>query len=345
MTAHSEQEASAAAAMSAASGPAEGALPEATGPAADGISAASGPASPAGKLEPVEAGASPHTAASPDTGTPPHAGISPDEAKSGSKLEGHSDGEDEGEDSADVETPWDYRDGPVFRRKAVLVAILSTLALAALGSYIGYISIPAALRDGSSRAGAAILARAGYGGAVICGILVFSGIIASVALAWPLPGYGPKPAPKPRPLWLGLLRLVGCWLLMFPFSFICLLLVAFGIDSAVGGSWGPAAILIAIGLVFGAGACVLLAGSGITTGAKMKPGGKVPETVLKSRWWKHVLWMLTLWALLLTGLAIAFGVAGKWDHFWEMLTGAAGSWIALAVAAGGELPEESFELG
>ena len=255
-------------------------------------------------------------------------------------------GDTRGANEADEgETTYDYRDGPAFRHKALLVAILATVALAAAGTVLGYISIPAALRDASSRTGAADLARAGFGASALIGILVLVGLICCGALAWPLPGYGPKPEPKPRPLWLGLLRLAGFWLMMFPFSGICLLLVAVGVDSAVGGSWGTAAILIGIGLVFGAGACVLLAGSSVAAGAPIKPGGKIPDAVRESRWWRHVLWMLALWALLITGVAVAYGVTGKWDHFWETLTGAVGSWIALAVASNGELPEEAFEVG
>ena len=54
----------------------------------------------------------------------------------------------------------------------------------------------------------------------------------------------PRSAPKPLPLWLALLRFIGCWLLTLRFSGICLLLVACGIDAAVNGSWGQAAIAL-----------------------------------------------------------------------------------------------------
>ena len=188
-------------------------------------------------------------------GTPAESAAgTPTEAHAHAKPEPEAEGKEEGTDEDDGDTPYDYRDGPKFRHKALLVAI----ALSAAGAVLGYISVPAALRDSNTRTGAADLARVGFGATTLIGILVLIGVISCFALAWPLPGYGPKPEPKPLPLWLALLRLIGIWLLMFPFAELCLLLVAVGVDSAVDGSWGAAAILIPIGLVFGAGACVLL---------------------------------------------------------------------------------------
>ena len=125
-------------------------------------------------------------------------------------------------------------------------------------------------------------------GVVVLGLSALTGVVLCCAEARPLPAYGPKPAPKPLPLWLALLRLIGCWLLTLRFSLICLLFVADGIDDAVNGSWGHAAIALAIGIAFGTGGFVLIAGSGVAAGTGLMPGGKVPDVVRRSRWWRHV---------------------------------------------------------
>jgi hypothetical protein len=177
------------------------------------------------------------------------------------------------------------------------------------------------------------------------GLFAICGIFICCAEAWPRPAYGPKPAPKPLPLWLALLRLIGCWLLTLPFSLICLVLVAGGIDDACHGSWGRAVVVLAIGIAFGAGGIVLISGSGVAAGTGLRPGGKVPDAVRRSRWWRHVLWMLALWAMLMTGIAVSDGVHGHRADFCGTLVTALGSWLVLMIAAGGEVPEDAFSCG
>lgn len=240
------------------------------------------------------------------------------------------------------ETSYSYSGFLASQRRSLLWAITITIAAAALGVYLGYLSVPTALRDGSSKSGAADLARLGFMGTTFAGFIVLTGLIACGALAWPKPGYGPKREPKPLPLWLGLLRLAALWLAMLPFSGLCLLLVSYGILAAVDDQGAQAAIRVVLGLGFGFVAFVLLAGSGVAAGADIKPGGKVPDKVRKSKWWRHFLWILALWATLLTVGAIIFGVQGKWSDFGDSLTTAVGSWIALAVASGGEMPEDAL---
>jgi hypothetical protein len=235
------------------------------------------------------------------------------------------------------ETRYSFADLNALRHRMLLWAVPATLALAGLGAVLGYISVPAFSRSTQS-----VLDRLEFGGMTIAGIFAITGILICGAAAWPAETYGPKQASKPLPLWLALLRLAGFWLAMFPFSFISLLLVGVGIDAAVNGSWGQAAIRLAIGIAFGAGASVLLAGSGVAVGAHLKPGGKVPASIRSSRWWRHVLWMLALWALLLTCLALVDGVQGKWGDFFETLVAALGSWVALAIAVAGDMPEDAF---
>ena len=55
--------------------------------------------------------------------------------------------------------------------------------------------------------------------------------------------------------------------------------------------------------------------------------------------------MLTLWATLMTVLAVLSGIAGRWDDFWETLFTAIGSWIAVALAADNKMPEDAFGAG
>jgi hypothetical protein len=44
----------------------------------------------------------------------------------------------------------------------------------------------------------------------------------------------------------------------------------------------------------------------------------------------------------MTGLAVSLGIQGHWGDFADTLTTALGSWVALAIAASGELPDDAF---
>jgi hypothetical protein len=236
----------------------------------------------------------------------------------------------------DGETSYSLTDEMAQRRRRLPWEIAATLALIFGGAALGYVIVPASLRDSASMS-----LRLGFTGVLLLGIFAFTGVILCCAEAWP-EAYGPKTEPKPLPLWLALLRVIGCWLLALPFSWICLLFVGVGIDDAVNGSPMQAAIWLAIGIAFGAGGFILIAGSGVAAGTDLRPGGKVPGAIRRSPWWRHVLWMLGLWAMLMTGLAVNYGIQGHWGDFCETLVVALGSWLALARAAGGAVPEDAF---
>jgi hypothetical protein len=235
------------------------------------------------------------------------------------------------------EISYSFADMVTRRRRSLPWEIAATLACAAGGAALGHVAVPAFLHNTTS-----VGARAEFGGVVVLSILAISGALICCVQARPLPVYGPQPAPKPRPLWLALLRLLGCWLLTLPFSAICLLAVGFGVDAAVNGGWGQAAIRLAVGIAFGAGGAVLIAGSGIAAGTGLRPGGEVPSAVRRSPWWRRVLWMLALWAMLMTGFAVSSGIQGQWGDFADTLVTALGSWLALAIAANGKLPDDTF---
>jgi hypothetical protein len=215
--------------------------------------------------------------------------------------------------------------------------VAATLAVTAGGVAAGYWAVPAFLRHPTGTAG-----RAAFCGVVLLGFAWLTGTIVCVVEAWPLPVYGPRPEPRPLPLWLALLRVACCWLLTLPFSLICGLGVWAGIDAALAGAWLRAAAWLGIGAAFGAGGALLVAGSGEAAQAGVRPGRKVPSAIRRSRWWRRVLWLLAGWAVLLTGLAIYNGVQGNWRDFADTLSVAVSSWIALAVAARGELPTDAF---
>lgn len=249
------------------------------------------------------------------------------------------------EDAHEGETPFDYAAHLAWDRRSLRWLIPTTLALATLGAGLGYVVVPAFSPYLSTPSRGPAILYLGTIAVAFIGILTVIGTgmcVATWVEIWRGSGYGPKPAPKPRPLWLALLRLVGYWLWMVPFSAICLLLVGAGIDTVIGGRWAQGAIVLAIGLGFGAVACVLLAGSGVAADADIEPGGKVPEKVRKSRWWRRFRWILALWAIGATGLVIVFGVLGAWDAFWQTAAIATGSWVGVAKASAGEMPEDDF---
>lgn len=237
------------------------------------------------------------------------------------------------------ETPYSFADEQVSRHKMLLWAVPGTFAIAAVGSYFGYIAVP-----GLSANHPSVVDNLEAGAMVLAGLATIVGVIVCFAAAWPSPLYGPETEPKPMPLWLAILRIIGCWLAMLPFSGICLLLVGGGVDAAVNGDWTKAIIVIVIGLIFGAGACILLAGSGALRGEEIKTGGQLPEAVRKSTWWRRFKVMLTLWALFITGVAIFYGVKGQWGDFWETMAAAFGSWVARLIAATDAMPEETFKV-
>ena len=245
----------------------------------------------------------------------------------------------------DGETSYSLTDEIARSRRRLRWEIAATLALIFGGAGLGYLVVPAYVRNATPPPPPPLNLSLEFMGVVVLGLAALTGVFLCCVEAWPRPAYGPKPAPKPLPLWLALLRLIGCWLLTLPFSLICLLLVAGGVDDAVNGSWGQAAIVLAIGIASGIGGFVLIAGSGVAAGTGLRPGGKVPDVVRRSRWWRHVLWMLALWAMLMTGIAVNYGVQGHWGDFCGALVTALGSWLALMLAADGEVPEDAFSCG
>jgi hypothetical protein len=279
----------------------------------------------------VAAAIAPAPAEAPDEAEAPARANNSEDAQESEKSE---DPEKSGEPE---ETPYDFDALQRMNRRDLRWALPGALASAAFGSYLGYLAVP-----GLSRTHPSVVQNLKTGGMVLGGLGFIILTLFTVIALWPPPVFGPHRAPRPLPLWLGVVKIIGIWLVMIPFSEICLLLVGIGIDSAVNGSWIQALIRIAIGLVFGAAACVLLAGSGSLRGEEIKPGGKLPEKVRQSPWWRRVRLMLTLWALLFTGLAIFSGVAGHWDDFWDALGTAFGSWIAVLFAAAGTMPDDAF---
>jgi hypothetical protein len=242
--------------------------------------------------------------------------------------------------SDDKAEKWDFAELQASRHRMLWWTVPLLLAGAAFGSYFGLLAAPTlgqAHLSVAENLKAYAMVAGGFG--------VLFGIMFSLVAVWPAPLYGPRPAPKPKPLWLIILILIGCWLAAFPFSLICLILLAIGIDAAVRGAWVAATIGIAIGLLFGGAATMLVAGSGVAAGQKIRPGGEVPESVRKSAWWGRVLFLLFVWAVLMTVAVIVFGVQGDWDNFWETTAVAIASWVGFARASSaGEMPEDAFSL-
>lgn len=83
----------------------------------------------------------------------------------------------------------------------------------------------------------------------------------------------------------------------------------------------------------------------MAAGKDIKPGGEVPASVRKSAWWGRVLFLLMVWALLVTVVMIVYGVQARWSDFWDAFFTAVASWVAFARASSAaELPEDAFDL-
>lgn len=248
---------------------------------------------------------------------------------------GQEEAAEEDEKKEPTETPYDFRANRRARHRALIWAVPVTLAFAALGSvleYLGYPGIYAAHQSVGDNL------ELGFGGLVSFGAIFLIGGCAYAA--WPARVFGPKRAPQP---WVLPLKLIGYWLAMLPFSLFSLAALAGGIDEGVNGAWLRMIILLIIAFVFGAACCFLLAGSGALQGEELKPGGEVSGKVRQSSWWRHFKTMLTLWALLLTVVAMVSAVQRDWSNCTDFGGAAVGSWLARLKAAGGEMPEETFQ--
>jgi hypothetical protein len=137
------------------------------------------------------------------------------------------------------------------------------------------------------------------------------------------------------------LRAVGFWLLTLPFSGISLTGMYAAIYAAVRGSWGAAGIWLAVAVVFGGLGVLLLAGSGkvAQTMVDLEPGAGLPAAVRKSRWWRHVLWVLFFWCLFTTFLAAGAGIQGRWEDCTDFSGVAFASWIGLYAGLRGRRPD------
>jgi hypothetical protein len=246
----------------------------------------------------------------------------------------HKEAAEEDEEKGPEETPYDFRDDQRGRHRALIWVVPVTLALAAMGSFLFYLGYPGIYAAHQSPLDNLEI---GSGGFLSLIALFFVG--ACVYAAWPARVYGPK---RELPVWALVLKLIGFWLAMLPFSGFSLLATAVGIYQGVNGAWVKMIVLLIIGLVFGAACCFLLAGSGVLQGEKLKPGGGVSEGVRKSSWWRHFRRMLTLWALFVTVVAVALAIQREWGDCADATGTAFASWIARLKAAGGEMPEDAF---
>ncbi len=233
------------------------------------------------------------------------------------------------------ETPYDFRADQRQRHRTLIWAVPVTLVIAAVGAVFGYLGIPGVSNPHQSFAGKLAVGCTG-----LLGLFTLGFVGLCFYPAWPAPVYGPKRAPRP---WVLPLKLAGCWLAMFPFSLFSLGAIGIGIYQGVNGAWVKMIVLLTIGLMFGVACCFLLAGSGALRGEQLKPGGEVPKSVRKTKWWGRFRLMLTLWALLMTAVAIAFAVQGSWDNCADFGGTALGSWIARLKAGSGEMPQETFQ--
>ena len=209
----------------------------------------------------------------------------------------------------------------------LIVAIASGLAAAGLGVRYGRTTV-------------------GLWMATACGIVAFAALVFLIGSIYVLTHDDPKAPPKPLTRGRRFLRAVGFWLLTFPFSAFCLIAAGVGINDAVNASWGKAGILLIIAFVFGALGGVLVAGSGLVeqTAADLTVDEAVPATVRKSRWWRHVMWVLFVWCLFLTFAAVSFGIQGRWSDCVDISATALASWFGLLKARRGTMPDKMFSL-
>ncbi len=141
-----------------------------------------------------------------------------------------------------------------------------------------------------------------------------------------------------------LLRLAGCWLAMTPFSLFSLGAIGLGIYQGLDGAWVAMIFLLTFGFACGAACCYLLAGSGALRGVPLKAGGKVPEWVRTTSWWRHFKRMLSIWATFATVVAIGYLIKADWGGFSDAIGAAVVAWLARAKAGTGEIPEDAFTM-
>jgi hypothetical protein len=156
--------------------------------------------------------------------------------------------------------------------------------------------------------------------------------------------YGPEPPPEPMTRGRWVLHAVGSWLLMLPFSGMCVAFAYVSVDSAVRESWKDAAVSLGVAIFFGWLGWLLIAGSGVAArpGSALTTGEPVPAAVRKSRWWRRVLWVLFFWCLFTTYGAISSGIQGQGGDSVGYAATAFGSWVALFVALSGKTPDDMF---
>jgi hypothetical protein len=112
----------------------------------------------------------------------------------------------------------------------------------------------------------------------------------------------------------------------------------------VNGAWVAMIFLLIFGFACGVACCYLLAGSGALRGERIKPGGKVPERVRATSWWRHFKRMLSIWATFATVITIVFLIKADWSEFSEAIIAALAAWLARAKAGTGEMREDVFNM-
>ena len=258
----------------------------------------------------------------------------------GSASEAEQDAGDDKDDKDEKEpeeTPYDFVTDQRERHRMLIWLVPVTLALGAVGYVLIKLSYPGIADTQRTTP----LDRLGIGVGGFLALLAVILLIPCVTAAWPAGVYGPKKEPH---LWVLLLRLAGCWLAMTPFSLFSLGAIGLGIYQGLDGAWVAMIFLLTFGFACGAACCYLLAGSGALRGVRLKAGGKVPEWVRTTSWWRHFKRMLSIWATFATVVAIVYLIKADWSGFSDAIGTAVVSWLARAKAGTGEIPEDAFTM-